>query len=124
VVQAKSEWQTLDSIPFDQIVQLPGAVVAPPGTPLSIGWRPCTTDYGFRFLQAGIPDALNNAEAVGASTGGDPVVKVYIGYCDFASSKADPTTTYAPREALLHLDIHGRVELTENRRVYIRPHPP
>lgn len=119
-----SNWRTKDSVPFDTIVQLPGATIAPASAPMTVTWRPKTTDYGFRFLQMGVPDAPSLAEASQASRGGDPVVKIFIGYRDFASSKPDPTTTYAPEEAMIHLDIRGHVQLTENRRVYIRPYPP
>jgi hypothetical protein len=80
-----ANWKTTDSVPFDQIVQLPGAVLSPASSPMSVGWRPKSTEYGFRVLQMGIPDTSNNAETRGASAGSDLVVEIYIGYRDFAS---------------------------------------
>lgn len=116
-------WGKPDSYDFATLIQLPGAVTAPASSSLSLSWRPKPIDYGFRMLGIGAYD-YDNTQPDTPVIGGDPVIKLVIGYQDYASTKSDPTSTYLPEEAMLHVDIRGHVTLTENGRTYMRAVPP
>lgn len=105
---------------FDQLLLYPGAVTGPMTCGvLSRTWRPKSSDYGMSFKQIGQDVKPGDSNP----PGGSPVVAVYVGYQDMASSNATPSTLYAPEEALFNLDIHGTVHCREWGTSWIRKWP-
>lgn len=107
---------------FQDVIQMPGAVTAPFGTPLTLTWRAKPTTYAFRFLGIG-QDSIENADLTKNLVGGRPCFRLVIGYQDYASSTGAASSLYSPDEALVHVDIRGHVALKESGRRYIRSWP-
>lgn len=111
-----------DSWTFQDIVQMPGAITGPFGTPITLKWKAKPINYAFRFMSIGQPE-FDGVDYSKNLIGGKPSFRLLIGYQDFASLTGSPTTLYSPDEALIHIDIRGQVQLKENGRMYIRSWP-
>lgn len=115
-------WNHPDGWSFMQIAQMPGAIVAPYGRPITINWRPSFDTYARRALQIGQRDVDGiSASAIG---GGKPVCRLLFGYQDFASNTGNPDSMYAPVELSPLVSLRSTIELREQGRQFIRWSPP
>jgi hypothetical protein len=112
---------TVTALSFRELSQLPGAITAAAGTPLSLAWSPTSQDWGMQMQEVG---QFNNPADDTDPLGGYPVVMLHVGYQDMASSSPAPAGLYAPEEALINVDIQANISLREYGRSWIRPHPP
>lgn len=120
-MQAKDYSTFKPDVPsFKDLTRLPGAVTALAGTPISLNWRPHLTDFGYQMCAIG--QEVNPDEDVDPM-GGTPVVLLFVGYQDMASSSSDPAGLYAPEEALINVDVSSRLSLREYGRTWLRPLP-
>lgn len=108
----------LESISFEYLMQMPGAVTVPASRPVSKTWTPKPADYGFGFKTIGQMTAPSKEKP--SVNGGDPVCFVYLGYQDMASSNAEIKELYSPEVASFNVDLSGEVALREFGRSYIR----
>lgn len=111
-----------DSWTFQEVVQMPGAIVAPFGTPLTVRWKAHPYSYANRFLAIGQP-GVQGWDFSTNLFGGKPAFRLIIAFQSFASATGDVTDTYSPNDALLQVDIRARISLLEAGRAYIRSWP-
>lgn len=115
-------WTKRDDFSFADIVQMPGSVVMPYGQTLQLHWKPTKSSLGMRFLPIG-QEQIADADANKPALGGTPLLRVVVGYQDYASASGSFNSLYAANEALVHLDLSGRAQFREPGKSYIRPNP-
>lgn len=111
-----------DEWTFQEVVQMPGAIVAPFGTPLTVRWKAHPYSYANRFLAIGQKD-IDGWDFTTNLFGGKPAFRLVIAYQSFASASGDISDTYSPNDALLQVDIRAQISLLESGRSYIRSWP-
>lgn len=111
-----------DGWTFEDVVQMPGAVVASFGTPITLKWRAHPYSYANRFLAIGQP-SIDGWDFTKNLRGGKPSFRLIVAYQSFASATGDVADTYNANEALVQLDIRAKISLIESGRAYIRSWP-
>lgn len=117
----------LDSFEFSDLLQMPGCRIAPFGRAMNMVWKANPTNYAFRFLMIG-QSWTDNHDATKNVIGGKPVFRLLIGFQDFANTEGDTVQMYSASNAMVHVDIRARIQLTEpvtalSGRRYIRDWP-
>lgn len=116
-------WKRPDMLTFYQVEQMPGSMTFPLRKNIRVNWRPKKDDYANEFVSIGCHDNLS-AIKVTSPRGGTLTVKVFVAYQDFSSNEGSAGQLYAPVEAMIHVDVQGRVEFRERITpfVWIREH--
>lgn len=111
-----------DSWTFQEVVQMPGAAVAPFGIPITVTWKAHPYSYANRFLEIGQHE-LDGWDFSTNLLGGKPCFRLIIAYQSFASASGKVADTYSPNSALVQLDMRAHIALQESKRTYIRSWP-
>lgn len=108
-----------NDISFVGLMQMPGAIVSPSNQPLEINYRP--TGFCGSWLEIGQYLVPRPGEI--PLIGGLPIIKLMVGYQDFANAEAAPNQLYGLSEATISIEIQSTLSLTNSSTRVIRTVP-